>query len=74
MKTFYENFVLFLTSLFSSGEDVEGIIGSADGPTAIIVASPEDGGIDFLILLVILAVIVTAVVLLVRHFRKRKKK
>ena len=52
-----------------------GIIGGADGPTAIIVSgSPWGLVLELLACPLVLAVIVTAVVLLVRHFRKKKKK
>ncbi len=52
-----------------------GIIGGADGPTAIIVTgSPWGLVLELLASVLVLAVIVTAIVLLVRHFRKKKKK
>lgn len=51
-----------------------GIIGGADGPTAILVSgSPWGLVLELLACLLVLAVIVTAAVLLVRYFRKRKK-
>ena len=52
-----------------------GIIGGADGPTAIIVTgSPVGPVLELLAVVLVLAVIVTAAVLLIRHFRKKKKK
>jgi len=52
-----------------------GIIGGADGPTAIVVSgSPWGLVLELLAIVLVLAVIVTAVVLLFRHFRKKKKK
>ncbi len=47
-----------------------GIIGGADGPTAIIVASPQDLAFD----LAVTAILIAAIVLLIRYFRKKKKK
>ena len=47
-----------------------GIIGGADGPTAIIVTgSPA----DWILAAAVLAVVITAAVLRIRHCRKRKK-
>ena len=51
-----------------------GIIGGADGPTAILVSgSPWGLVLELLACILVLAAVVTAVVLLIRHFRKRKK-
>jgi len=52
-----------------------GIIGGADGPTAIVVSgSPWGLVLELFAIVLVLAAIVTAVVLLVRHFRQTKKK
>lgn len=49
-----------------------GIIGGADGPTAIIVTgSPWGLVLELLAAALVLAVVTAAVVLLIRHFRKR---
>ena len=50
-----------------------GIIGGADGPTAIVVAYSGNGWIHLLLFIAILALIVTTTVLIIRHIRKRKK-
>lgn len=47
-----------------------GIIGGADGPTAIIVSGPPL--LDLVVMFAVLAVVVVAIVILVRHFRKKK--
>lgn len=52
-----------------------GIIGGADGPTAIVVSGSGWGLVlELLAILLILASLVTAAVLLIRYFRKKKKK
>ena len=51
-----------------------GIIGGADGPTAILVSgSPWGLVLELLAVLLILAVVVTAAVLILRYIRKKKK-
>ena len=51
-----------------------GIIGGADGPTAIVVSGSGWGLVlELLAVVLVLTVIVTAGILLVRYLRKRKK-
>jgi Na+-transporting methylmalonyl-CoA/oxaloacetate decarboxylase beta subunit len=51
-----------------------GIIGGADGPTAIVVSGSGWGLVlELLAVVLVLVVIVTAGVLLIRRIRKRKK-
>ncbi len=67
MKEFFDKLRIWLFDL--GGEDIEGIIGSADGPTAIVVARRQGGpDIELFAFLLVLAVIVTVLIL-----RKRKK-
>ena len=64
-----------MNPILSASSDASlGIIGGADGPTAILVSGSMWGVVlELLAVLLVLAAATTAIVLLVRYLRKRKK-
>lgn len=72
MKEFLNKlYPILFPDLYDFGE-VEGIIGGADGPTAIVVAHSENGWIHLLLFIAILTLIVTTTVLIIRYRGKKK--